>query len=293
VYDIIKDYYQYGIGKDPGFSVLEKMMSSLLFEYQLFLLAIAIFFFLALAKFIYNNTARLTDAIIAYTVYSVLFYSFYSITGHRQTIAAAATLFSFEFIKMKKFLPFLVIILLVSTIHKSALLFLPFFFIANISQPKKFLQCAILLFPLIMVFKDYISGYFKMLGGYEEYDVNEAAGTITFTSLFLLIALLALSKSRVILLNNRCSKYFYNAFGIAVVFVPLTWVNPSAMRVVQYFSIFMLLLIPEILFSFQNMGLIVRRGLTFFTVIILIILFVKSNLNAQDYSFFWENGIVV
>lgn len=289
VYQGIVNYYSFGIGKDPGYAVFEKLVSSLSGEYQLLLIVIAILFFIALGNFIYQNTTRLIDAILAFVIYSVLFYSFFSITGHRQTIATAAALYGFELIKKRKLIPFVILILAASTIHKSVLLFIPFYFVAQISKPKLFFRAVLILFPVIMVFRNNLSNYLKVLGGYEEYGVYEAAGTATFTTMFVLISIVALLRSKIILQNNSKAQQYYNAFTVALLFIPLTWVNPSAMRVVQYFSIFMLLFVPEIIYSFQAISPRIKRDLTVFTTIVLIALFIKSNLNSvHSYSFFWE-----
>jgi hypothetical protein len=288
IYESILDYYKFGIGKDVGFIVLEKIVQYFTGEYQLFLMLIAVLFFTALGNFIYKNTKRLNDAILAFVIYSVLFYAFFSITGHRQTIATAATLYSFELIKKKKLIAFVIMILIASTIHKSALLFLPFYFIAQIRNAKYFFRIVLLLFPLIMINRNAISSYVKMLAGYEEYGVYEQAGTFTFTAIFLLISLVALLRAKTILKFNPKALYYYNAFAVALLFIPLTWVNPSAMRVVQYFSIFMLLIIPEIICSFQEFSLRIRRDLTVFTIITLVALFLKSNWYGAQYAFFWQ-----
>jgi len=288
IYDSILDYYKFGIGKDVGFIVFEKIVQYFTGEYQLFLMLIAVLFFTALGNFIYKNTTRLYDAIIAFVIYSVLFYAFFSITGHRQTIATAVTLYSFELIKKKKLIAFVIMILIASTIHKSALLFLPFYFIAQISNAKYFYRIVLLLFPVIMINRNAISTYFKVLGGYEEYGINEQAGTFMFTAMFLLISLVALLRTKSILKFNPNARYYYNAFAVALLFLPLTWVNPSAMRVVQYFSIFMLLFIPEIIHSFSTVSIKIKRDITIFTIIILIVLFIKSNWNGAQYAFFWQ-----
>lgn len=46
--------------------------------------------------------------------------------------------------------------------------------------------------------------------------------------------------------------YSVIAVTLAVFFTPLTFVNPSAMRVVQYFSIFMLILVPKLILAFNK-----------------------------------------
>jgi transmembrane protein EpsG len=117
IWNIIYEYYTAGTGKDPGYPAFLKVVQILITNYQIFLFLIAVFFFIALGSFIYKNTNKLNDAIFAFVLYSSLFYNFFSITGIRQTIATAATLFGYELIKKRKLIPFLILILLASTIH--------------------------------------------------------------------------------------------------------------------------------------------------------------------------------
>ena len=76
--------------KDPGYSLLVKLFQIFSGEYQLFLFFIAIVFTGLMAWWIYRNS-ELPE--ISFLVYSVLFYAFYGITGHRQTLATARVCF--------------------------------------------------------------------------------------------------------------------------------------------------------------------------------------------------------
>lgn len=289
IYSSILDFYKFGIGKNPGYLALQKVTQLFTLEYQFFLMIVAVIFFSSLGNFIYKNTTRLIDVIIAFIIYSVLFFEFFSITGTRQTLVTAATLLGFEFVKKRKLVPFVIIILLASTIHKSVLIFLPFYFIANNGKAKFFYILALILFPFFLIRRILISDYLKVLSGYENYESYEGAGTFTFTILFLLISLVAILRSKIIFKNNSLAKYYYNAFALALLLIPLTWVNPSAMRVVQYFSIFILLFIPEIIYSFQTISVKIRRDATIAVIILLVALFINSEWgDIIPYSFFWE-----
>jgi hypothetical protein len=289
IYGSILEYYQLGIGKDTGYLVFQKSIQLITNEYQVFLFIVAILFFFALGNFIYKNTTRLNDAIIAFVIYSVLFYSFFSITGIRQTITTAATLYGYELIKRRKLIPFLILIVIASTIHKSVLIFVPFYFVTQFKNLKYLYRLVLVLFPLFMIYKNDLSNYVKVLGGYEEYDQVENAGTYTFTAMFLLISIIAFWRSKIIIKNNINAQHFFNAFAFALLFIPLTWINPNAMRIVQYFSIFMLLFVPEIIHSFEFISKKTRRDITRFSIILLIVLFLKSNWSDKiPYGFFWE-----
>lgn len=284
----ITDYYMQGIDKDPGYLVFQKFVQIFISSYQIYLFVIAILFFSALGNFIYKNTKRLADAIFAFILYLSLFYAFFSITGIRQTIATAAALWSFELIKQRKLLSFLILILLASTIHRSVLIFLPFYYIATIKNTKYLYTIVSLLFVLFMFFKVPVSAFFKRAGGYEDYIIPyKGAGTFTFTFMLLLIGVIAFLQMKFVIRKNRTVLSFYNAFALAIVFAPLTWVNPSAMRVVQYYSIFMLLLIPNVIQSFHHNSLKLKRFIFGFSIILLILLYIKSGWNSE-YKFFWQ-----
>lgn len=288
LYSSIIEYYQFGIGKDPGYKVFVKCIQFISEDYQVFLFIIAIIFFGALGNFIFKNSSRLNDAVIAFVIYSVLFYSFFSITGIRQTIATAAALYAYELIKKRKLLAFLLLILLASTIHKSVLIFLPFYFLTQIRNTKYFYIGVLLFFPLFMVFRNDIGAFLSVFGGYQ-YDQYEGAGTYTLTTMFLLIAIVALWRIKIILKNNSNAKHFYIALALVLLFLPLSWINPNAIRIVMYFSIFLLLFIPEILFSFQAISNKIKKDATRFTVLLLVVLYLISNWNVnRPYGFFWE-----
>lgn len=283
----VQDYFLLDEGKDPGFTVFEKIAQLVIKDYQLFLVLIALIFFSALGSFLYKNTTRLSDAVFAFVLYSVLFYAFFSITGHRQTVATAATLYGFEFIKQRRLLPLIVLLLLASTIHKSVLVFLPFYFIYKLNSVRLYYSLLLFSFPILFINRIAISDIFKIIGGYSDYGVNQEAGTLVFTVMILFIAFITLLRYNTVVRNNPISKTYYLAFAVGLFFVPLTWVNPSAMRVVQYFSIFMLVLIPEVINSFQLFSLKTKRLVYSLAIISLLVLYIQSSYSIE-YKFFWQ-----
>lgn len=271
-------------GKDPGYIIFEKLCGSFTDNYQVYLIIIAVIFTGLMGYFIYANSR---DPFISFLIYSCLFYAFFAITGIRQTIATAFTVFiGFELIKRRKLGAFILIVLTAATIHKSALVFLPFYFLynININLQYKLVTSGIVLGSF--VFKSQLSAWFKQLAGYDEYGIYEEAGTNTFTLLLILMVIVSFILSEQILNNNKESKYYYNALMIALFFVPLTYVNPSAMRVVQYYSIFMMFMIPEIICAFKERD---QKIAKFLFVCIIVTLFLKGNPN---YLFFWQGNSI-
>ena len=285
--DILNNFYNVVFmgepGHDPGYELVEKIVQLFSTNYQSFLFFIAIIFMIPLGIFVYKYSK---DPCISFLIFSCLFYSFFAITGHRQTIVTGIVLLmGYDFIKKRKIIPFIVLILTLSTIHKSVLCVIPFYFIATKRITIKYAIFILGLFITIFLFKNNVMELLAFMMGYEEYAHQfEGAGTWTFSFIFLSVVIVAIWRRKSILLNKHeiNIRVTYNATFFALLFLPLTYVNPNAMRVVQYFSLFLMLLIPEILSSFRKNE---QRIIYYIAITLMILLLIKNN---PQYLFFWE-----
>ncbi|MGL5704676.1 MAG: EpsG family protein [Tannerellaceae bacterium] len=291
VFRNFKIVYIDGIGKDPGYMLVEKVFSIILGgNYQLYLLSIAILFFSSLAHFLYKNLYTISQIAFAYVLYSTLFYSFFSITGHRQTIATAILLFSVELIKKRRLLLFLIMIIVAATIHKSALIFIPFYYLSQFRSIKASLYIGLFLFPITMGFRSSLANLFKESSGYIDSYAGQydGAGTFIFTLLMFLVYIFVLMSYNISKKKTIMKPMLINALVFSFLLTPLTWVNPSAMRVVQYFSIFLLLILPLSIDQLYITSKDLRRLVYYSAVMMLIVLIFKSNIGS-GYSFFFQD----
>ena len=270
-------------GRDAGYAIFEKLAQYITQEYQVYLIIIAIIFMVPLSIFIYKYSK---SPYISFIIYSSLFYSFFAITGHRQTIATGIALFlGYELIKKRKLFTFLVLILLSATIHKSVICLIPFYFIATKKITKKYSLFIVVSFIVAFKFKNQLMNLLATFIGYESYAGQYVgAGAWNFTVIFLVVVLVSIWRAPRILsdTNTYDVTIWYNAAFMALLFLPLTFVNPSAMRVVQYFSIFLMMLIPEIIKSFDidEQPIIYYVGTS-----LMVLLLIKNN---PYYLFFWQ-----
>src|SRR5690606_17502357 len=205
IFQSLKAYYQLGIGKDPGYLVVQKIFLLFSQDYQVYLFFIAIVFFSALGSFIYKNTTKTADAIFAFVLYSTLFYSMFSITGIRQTIATAMALFGYELIKKRKLIPFLILIFLASTIHKSVLIFVLLYFIRSKRVVKYLLFSFIVFLPILFLFSKEVSLFIGSLEeSYSIYEHNEKLKPYNFVILNFIIFFLG------VLTYKDALRYSYN-----------------------------------------------------------------------------------
>lgn len=286
VWLMVRDYYgEAHLGKDPGYAVIEKLFSEVCPFYQGWLLFVAFFFFCTLGRFLSQNCNSIPEAMLGFTIYSTLFYSFFSVTGIRQTLATACCLIGYELIVKKKLIFFLLIILLASTVHKSCLIFIPFYFLVNFYHGKRYYWLAAVVIPLSFYFQTQILE-FCQLWGYENYDFYDAGGTPVFTFLLISIAIFVGIQLKVVRGERPEVDNYCKALICALLFTPLTWFNPSAMRIVQYFSFFLIVLIPV---TISGMQPIPMRKVFFCVALICLPLLYANNSMSHSYRLWFQD----
>lgn len=276
-------------GKDPGYKILQYLFATILPSFRLFLLSIAIFIFTALGKLLYRYTNSNKEVLVAVALYQCLYYSFLSITGLRQTIATGFLLFAVPYILEKKWGKALLLILIASTQHKSALLFVPFLALPYIKNSRYLIICAFIAFFPMWKMGNSIAVFFMSGTRFEQYAMFlegfDGAGAYNFTAFIVLLVVGLFLKNRQVTSINQYSYVFVNAVSVALALTPLTLIDPSNMRIVQYYSIFCLISLPQLLTSVKR-----SCGLLDPHTIVFLILSLYTVVGLQyDYGFFWQN----
>lgn len=249
---INKYFYNMDIeGKDLGYYLLERVFRNFTSSYTLWLLFIAIIFTIPMAIFIYRYSG---NACISWIIYSTLFYSFFAITGHRQTIATAIVVWGgIECIRKRKLVPFLLLTFVAYMIHASAICILPFYWLSQIKITKIKLLGYMFCIILAYIFRYRFLMFLQSIVGYESYQQYEAASAGIFMFLLIAIAIFVfIFWENIKDSDNEILDMSVNALMIACCFSSLLLINPSFMRVVQYYSIFLIFLLPEVQHAFSD-----------------------------------------
>jgi len=282
--------YETGVGKDPGYLIFMKLISLIVSEYQIYLLIIATLFFSALCWLLKIFCKSVYDVFIGVLLYEVLFYGFCSITGIRQTIAIAFLFVGIRFIINRKLIPFIIICFLAAVIHKSALIFIPFYFIAYYKNPIRLLVPIIICLPVIFATVRPFAQFLTSFSFSESYSVYsnseyETAGAQMFLIYMLAVSVMATICRKEIKEASDKIKICYNAFSLGVLFTPLTWVDPSLMRVVMYFSIFSIFILGELVRTFCKKINTSLSVVTLAMVFIFVLIIIKRG---SEFAFFWQ-----
>lgn len=265
--------------KDTGYLVFQKLMHIFTDNPQVYLFIVAIIVFGLLGYFIYQNSE---DPVFSYILFSALFYSFYAITGIRQTLATALVVFlGFELIKKRKLVLFLLTALIAFTLHKSALVFIPFYFLSQIKITKKYIGEIIGITIIIWLIGPRFIIFMSNLLGYNKDDVFQL-DTSGYASIMCIVGLgVALYFNR-IQEKNESKKMALNATFYAASFATLTLLHQGMMRIQQYYALFLMLSIPDVIDCFE---IKTRRLLRIGCICILILYLLRNN---PHYQFFWQ-----
>ena len=157
----------------------------------MYLLIIACVFTIPMGRWIYKYSENIC---LSFMIYSALFYSFFAITGHRQTVASALVIFvGYECMKKNKIIPLLLVHLVAFFIHKSSICFIILYFARFIKINKLYWTVSTALIVFSFIFRNQSMTLLGDLMEYESYaEQLEGAGTYTFTFFLLTIYAVAM-----------------------------------------------------------------------------------------------------
>lgn len=230
------------------------------------------------------------NIILSYIAFACLGLYIFSFSGLRQGLGVAFTFFAFNFIDDKKKWKFFGIVLLAFTMHKSSLLFLPAYFIRNLSLTK---QRAILGVVAVLAFLPVLMPviqYFSLLiYGKEKYSSYQGGAYGLFA---LFIAMLFFSFKYISTDSTTDRKIMQMRWMclIAIFLQSSGILSAGALARIAYnYSIFFCLLLP---FTTSASTYTKNKNLSTIIAILLIAFFVYCNkdgyLNVVPYRFFWE-----
>ncbi|CAG9620736.1 EpsG family protein [Sutcliffiella rhizosphaerae] len=230
--------------KDIGFGILQMVLKSISEEPQILILC----------------TALITNAFIAFTLYKysrMIELSLYvyitsglflvSMNGIRQFLAAAIIFAATKYIMDGSWKKFTIIILIASTFHQSALIFIPIYFLI---RRKAWTRTTFILITLsliiVVAYNRFSSILFSALSDtqYGHYsDFSEGGASIVRVIVYaapLLLAYLGREKLRIIFPN---SDYIVNLCILNLIFMVIASQNWIFARFTIYFGLFNLILI--------------------------------------------------
>lgn len=220
---------------EKGYVVFCKFISYFGNNDQVLLIACAIISTAAFSWFIYKYSC---NCLVSFVVWMGLPVFLANFSALRQVIAIAITVFAFKCIKDKKILPFILLVLLASTFHKSAILFLVAYPAYYLRVPKKMQLLLAGALPVIYFLRYPLFNLFsKILKDDAVPDDNNAITLfLVFAALYVFLVMYSDASDG----NGMC-----NLFWLACCCQALGGVYSTAIRVGYYFMVYLILLLPH------------------------------------------------
>lgn len=260
-------------------------------NYQVFLFVIATFFYLSFFRMLYKNAYQTRDIFVAILVFQILFL-YLPFSSFKQAIAMSIILYAFESYKHKKNVRTTLLILLAAAFHPSAILFSLIFIVAPFKMPRLLIILTLIGSVLLFTFgRSFVEIMSSLAGGDNDYYMQQYAenktnyaGAYAFMGLMLVVLVADFLMYKKIVKLNSQYLYFINFASFALLLTPLAWVNPTLIRLLGYYSIYIVVLIPIIINSIKPKEL--SRVLYCISCLFFLVytVFVKY----EEYYFFWE-----
>nr|WP_144917748.1 EpsG family protein [Moraxella osloensis] len=240
------NYYQFRDDVEKGYQLFDYLLLHLTHNYAWLLSITALFIVFSYLKFIKKYAQNYLLAVIIYITFGV--YSFF-FNGLRQGIAMAIMMYAMPALLDNKFWRYLLVCLVASMFHISALFMIPFYFVVNLKIKIRYkvlfviMGTALAAAPLIQyIAKDNVR--------YEDYAKGDNFGGLFTLGFYVILALFILAMNAKLKIQDevfiKLSTLYFS--GIALL-IPIAFLgtNPSGpQRILNYFTWTMVIILPTI-----------------------------------------------
>ena len=267
-----------------GYNFLEFLLSRITDNFQLLLIIIAIIYVTSVSRIIKKYSA---NPPISFILFLTLGFYTFGMSSIRQTIAISITLLSFDYIVEKKLFKFISFVLIASFFHTSALIFLPSYWFSKFRVNKKSVATFVVVALVTFLLKDNLRELMMVLFP-RNYEVVETGGELFY--IFMLLSLMVGFLFKKSLVNSSYfNKYFYFMIVAAIIIFPIAKFNPAILRLYYYYSIYLILYIPNILFAIKDK--VIRLIGIYSYIGVSVFIFFSSIIPSSQlgkYLFFWQ-----
>lgn len=261
---------------EPGFQYLAKLIMFITNDPIMVIASASIITSYFYISAIYKQSNDIKLSIFLFLTWGYYFFTFNTI---RNYLALAIVVYSIIYLFDKKYYKFIFWVLIASLFHKSALICLPFYFIASKKINKQTYLLILMVSILLFLFKDFLRDVaFWFYPQYEGtvYDSGRVSiFNILKSSAVLLFGVLYYRRIKS---DFKLRTYFnLNVFSL-IIYTSLYWI-PEISRIGFYFNIVMIFLIPNLTILINKKDRFIIKLLIYSFSMILFILLMKDFYN--------------
>ncbi len=268
---------------ESGYLFFVWTFSHILPEGQFVFVLSAIIFTIAVCRFIYINSE---DPELSFVMFICLGLYTFMAQGLRQSIAMSMCLFTIELAKKRRFIPFVLLVLLASTFHTSAIVFLVVYFIYGVTLNVRTLVMGAGVTVILLALSSRLAAIGNLIFQ-REYEGEVESGGFVAVAIYAIILILSVA-----LAGKRRRDHDYSFFvfmtWLGLVFYLMRYTEVQiAERISFYFMFGQLIALPNVISRFDKSVSFVIKS----TVIVLCFLLFAYRLSGDGlvaYRFMWQ-----
>jgi|GEM_PF-5621599 len=169
-----------------------------------------------------------------------------SLSALRQALAVGLTVVAFMCIKNKKLKSYFIIVLMATSLHMSALFFMPIYWLRKIKYTKQIIIGSIIAIIATNIFK---SPLFQFVNRFSRqvYDVNVNTGGNKLYIFIIFTVILCFIYGKAMIEENNDNKMIIYMMIITAIIYPILSFNPAVYRMFWYFFIYLIIFVPNLL----------------------------------------------
>jgi len=242
-----------GVPTEWGFNLLTRIVYGLS-GFENYLLVFAIYAFATIGIFLVAMKKQSEDFALTFFMFMTLGYYFQSFSTVRYYLALAIALYCMKLVIDKRWVEFVILVILGTGFHKSILVILPSYFLASLSWKKWQLAIMLLFCTTFLFMQDfYLAVVVKLYPSYEDTEYLSGSG-FSWINIIRCAAVLVLSLicyKQIFNGNRKLSFYFYCNLGALALYVFCSFL-PIISRIGYYLSVSHILFVPELLANMEN-----------------------------------------
>lgn len=251
---------------EPGFNLLFIIIYYLSGRYENYLLMFAVLAFLTILFFIKGMYKQSDWFGMTFFLFMTMGFYFKSFSMVRYYLALALAFMSISYVLKKQWIRFLLLVALGATFHKSMLVVIPLYFLAQWNWKKYQMAIGALICASFFVFREkYLELFLKVYPTYE--GTEYLNGGTSYVAIGICLAVLVLSLflyKKAIKDDRRMKFYFLCNIGGLLLYVCCSFL-PSVSRAAYYLTVTQIVFIPSLLKKIENKKI---RRLAIFGVIV-------------------------
>lgn len=242
---------EYPFSFESGYVVLNWIVAKMGIDFHGFLAICAVIISVSVGRFIYKTS---DNPLLSFSIFISFNMFAYCLGILRQSLALALVLWSLDAIMNGKRLKAFAVIMLAFWFHRTAILWLPLLFLANVRMRRKYflyvfclgeimLSCASFLYTTVIA---------KVLLIIGLHHVNVNFQYNNFSMLILLISIVVLTFINFERFSNI--KYNVSCWGLLLLLLlqPIAMCNDVFARASTLYTVLLIILIPGLIFSYAN-----------------------------------------